>query len=343
MDKPDLTRRQVLSGIAASGGAGALTGRGTTAIFSDRETFTNNSITGSASTAGAGVVEVAVTAGSSDDGDKVVYTIDIPDLANNNPSYVWVRPTTCPEPIDSAADVDVELRVECDNGSALITQGTLRSVVNELREDNGEPLRCQEGEDARCFRPGESVDLVLEATESTVDEQFTSEFEFYAEQCRYNTGTSTPFDPLIPCGKAISFIAFCSESGDPDPTITDINNTDDDGPTSVDWETQSDVEYVVAKSGQNFTIYDYPDNATTSGTVTTGNDENADFYGEVSGTVEDGFEPAGSSTNTDTNDSNSASSNPCELAADLVGSGDFPDEGTCVKLEESNGEFNQEQ
>lgn len=280
-----------------------------------------------------------------DAGDGLVYTIDVPDLANNNPSYVWVRPATCPEPIDTAADVDVELRVECDdsNDSALITEGTLRSVINELREDNGKPLRCRANEDTRCFQPGESVDLVLEVTESTIDEQFTFEFEFYAVQCRYNTGTSTPFNSLNPCGKAISFIAFCSESGDPDPTITSINNTDDDGPTSVDWRTESDVDYVVAKSGQNFTIYDLRDNATTSGTVTTGNDENADFYGEVSGTVEDGFEPAEGSTSTDTNNSNSASSNPCELAADRVGSGDFPDDGTCVKLEESNGEFNEEQ
>ncbi|ELZ42351.1 hypothetical protein C471_04910 [Halorubrum saccharovorum DSM 1137] len=368
MQEPDLTRRQVLAGITVTGGAGALTGKGTMAVFSDEETFTGNSITGAASTAGAGVVELEVSASSSGDGDRLVYTIDVPDLVNNNPSYVWARPATCPEPIDAAADVYVELRAECgDDDSALIAEGTLKSVVNKLREDNGEPLRCQEGDDARCFRPGESVDFVLDVTGSNTNEEFAFEFEFYAEQCRYNTGTDTPFGPLSPCeptnetgGKAISFIAFCSESGTLTPQVTDINSTDDDGPTSVDWETDGDVDYVVAKSGQNFTVYDYRDDSATRGTVTTGGDENADFYGAVSGSVEDGFEPAEGDSSGDANNGganglsgqsneksgkggNSASSAPGELSADLVSQDDFPDSGTSIKLEETDNTFEEKQ
>ena len=346
MDKPDLTRRQVLSGIAVSGGAGALTGRGTIAVFSDEELFTNNSITGSASTAGAGVVELEVTTSSSAGGDGLVYTVDVPDLTDNNPSYVWVRPATCPEPIDAAANVDVELRVECGDHTTIIAEGTLKSVVNKLRENNGEPLRCQETEDARCLQPGESANLVLDVISSDTDEEFAFDFEFYAEQCRYNAGTNTPFGSLNPCestnetdGHAISWIAFCTDSGTLDPDITEINSTDGDGPTSVDWETDTDVEYVTAKSGTNFTVYDCRDSSTTSGTVTGGGDENAAFYGKVSGSVEDGFEPASEDTNN--GESNSASSAPYQLSADLVGNGDVPDDGTSVKLEENDIEEKQ--
>ena len=104
MDKPDLTRRQVLSGIAVSGGAGALTGRGTTGLYSDGELFTNNSVTASTST--AGVVDLDVAVDSLGDADGLVYTVEVPDLANNNPSYIWVQPVTCPDPIDAADDVN---------------------------------------------------------------------------------------------------------------------------------------------------------------------------------------------------------------------------------------------
>lgn len=334
MEKPDLTRRQMLSGIAVTGGAGALTGRGTAALLSDEETFTNNSVTASASTAGVIALDVSVDSlsnadysfGNTVDADGLIYTIEVPDRASNNPSYIWIQPVTCPDPIDAAEDVDVELRVECpDSGdTVIITDGTLRTVVDELRTGAGEPLRCSSDETARCFEPGESVELVLEVTDSDTEEDFTFELEFYAEQCRYNTGATTPFDSLSKCGtgeettqaNGISWIAFCSESGGTiDPTIppTSTSKLDDDGaPRSLEWETTSGVNYVVVKAGQNFTIYQYSDGS-TAGTVTTGGNDDADFYGS---------EP-----------SNSQSSTPCKLAAEKFGSGPFPSSGTSVKLE----------
>jgi len=323
MDKPDLTRRRVLSGIAVSGGAGALTGRGTVALFSDEELFTNNSVTTSAST--AGVVDLDVAVDSLGDADGLIYTIEVPDLANNNPSYIWVQPVTCPDPIDAADDVDVDLRVECpDSGDTVtIAEGTLREVVDGLRTNAGEPLRCS-GETPRCFEPGENVELVLEVLSSDTTEDFAFELEFYAEQCRYNTEATTPFDSLAQCdtgdettpAKGISWIAFCSESEatlDPDILATSDFDDDDGAPRSLEWETEDEVDYVVAKSGQNFTIYDYSGGSTTTDTVTTGGNDDADFYGSES--------------------SNNRSSNPCELAAEKFGSGSFPDNGPSVKLE----------
>jgi predicted ribosomally synthesized peptide with SipW-like signal peptide len=329
MEKPDLTRRQMLSGIAVTGGAGALTGRGTAALLSDEETFTNNSVTASAST--AGVIALDVTIDSLDNADGLIYTIEVPDLANNNPSYIWIQPVTCPDPIDAAEDVDVELRVECpDSGdTVIITDGTLRTVVDELRTGAGEPLRCSSDETARCFEPGENVELVLEVIDSSTEEDFTFELEFYAEQCRYNTGATTPFDSLSTCdtgdppdlGKGISFIAFCSEPGEMiDPTILSRSEFDDDGaPRSLEWETDNGVNYVVVKAGQNFTIYEYSSGNTTTDTVTTGGNDDADFYGS---------EPK-----------NNRSSDPCELAAEKFGSGSFPSGGTSVKLEWDGNKF----
>ena len=322
MDKPDLTRRQVLSGIAVSGGAGALTGRGTTGLYSDGELFTNNSVTASTST--AGVVDLDVAVDSLGDADGLVYTVEVPDLANNNPSYIWVQPVTCPDPIDAADDVNVELRVECPDSDETVTiaEGTLRGVIDGLRTNAGEPLRCS-GETARCFEPGENVELVLEVTGSGTTEDFAFELEFYAEQCRYNSGATTPFDSLAQCdtgdettpAKGISWIAFCSGSDVAlAPTIHDPGDFDDDGaPRSLTWETDAGVKYVVVKSGQNFTIYDYSGGSTTTDTVTTGGNDDADFYGS---------EP-----------SDSRSSDPCELAAEKFGSGSFSSSGTSVKLE----------
>lgn len=311
----------MLSGIAVTGGAGALTGRGTAALFTDEETFTNNSVTASAST--AGVVTLNVSIDSLDNADGLIYTIEVPNLTNNNPSYIWVQSATCPEPVDAAEEVDVELRLKRDSSDdVVVSEGTLKEVINDLR-GTGESLSYQPDDtDARCFEPGESVDLVLEVISSDTAEDFSFELEFYAEQCRYNTGTSTPFEKLDPCGsgqtttpaKGISWIAFCSESNVTlNPEITDTSDLDDDdAPRSLDWETDAGVRYVSVKSGQNFTIYEYPDENTTSDTVTTGGNDDALYTSEPL---------------------NSQSSTPCELAATEFGTDPSKIE-TSVKLEE---------
>ncbi len=346
MGDQKLSRRKVLSGIVATGGAGALVGRGTTALLSDKETFTGNSVQASEST--AGVVDLEVDVENLQNADGIRYSINIPEGVNNNPSYIWVRAKTCPTPESVADDIEVELRVECESSTQEIGSGVLIDVVNGLRD--GQQLKCTDNGGDRCFQPGENVDLVLEVTDVTdsITDPLEFQFEFYGDQCRYNTGAENPFDPLPDCGdtgtptpqEAVSFIAFCSESGDSlalDPFSDMVMVQDSDGndnPLEVDWETDSAVDYVVVKSGQNFTIYDYSDdsNNPSDGTVVTGGDPDADFYGRVSGGAKNGFGNAGTVGN-NSGTGNSASSVPCELAADIVGDGDFPDAGTSYKLE----------
>ncbi|MEZ3162561.1 hypothetical protein ABNG03_14595 [Halorubrum sp. RMP-47] len=220
--------------------------------------------------------------------------------------------------------MNVELRVECPDSDDTVTiaEGTLREVFDGLRANAGEPLRCS-GETARCFEPGEAVELVLEVSSSGTTEDSASELEFYAEQRRYNAGATTPSDSLAQCdmgdettpSEGISWIAFCSGSDVTLAlTILDFGDLDDDGaPRSLTWETDAGVKYVVVKSGQNLTIYDYSGGSTTTDTVTTGGNDDADFYGSAP--------------------SDSRSSDPCEMAAEKFGSGSFSSSGTSVKLE----------
>ena len=341
MGEQDLSRRQILTGVVAAGGAGALGGRGTTALLSDRETFTNNSIQASASTAGTVEVDVGVSEVSDPVGVK--FSVDLPG-GNNNPSYIWVQSKDCPD--GNLEVINVELRVECGTTSNTIATGSLLEVINELRE--GVQLRCST--DERCFDPGESVELILEVTSVTDESNFANDeqvfgnnnsnpdkielnFEFFAEQCRYNDSSTRPFDSKTSCssgeegnggGKGISFIAFCSNSGnDLSANITNINSTTDDGqPNSVDWSTEESVDYVITKSGQNFTVYDYTNDPQNNGTAITGGGNNEDYY---------------------VNADNSMSSSPCELAADIVNDGENDGDGNfsgeSIKLEDDKNEI----
>lgn len=351
MVEQDLSRRRILTGVVAAGGAGALGGRGTTALFSDRETFTNNSIQASAST--AGIVELEVDVDSISDATGIVYSINLPEGANNNPSYIWVQVKECPTPTGNLEEIDVELRVECASQSSanIIATGSLLNVVNELRGAGGKQLLCSDTEDQRCFEPGDSVGVVLEVTKVNggIEDKIEFEFEFYGEQCRYNDGSESPFTSLANCegggtstpGKAISWIAFCSS--DPESTLSPkieiSSRDDDDDPTSVDWSTTDPVDYVLIKSGQNYTIYEYDENDSTGGTAISGGDPNADFYGRVSGGAATGFGNTSNITFGNTPGNNSASANPCELAADIAGDGDFPDDGTSLKFEWDGNNF----
>lgn len=260
MGNQEVSRRKVLSGIAATGGVGAIVGHGTTALFSDEETFTNKSIDASGSA--AGVVDLELDIEDLQNADGIKYSLSIPDDGNNNPSYIWVRAKTCPTPIDAADEIQVELRVECASSTYTIDSGYLIDVVDSLR--TGEVLRCFTSDGDNCFEPGETVDLVLEVTDVQTDSSvdFEFKFEFYANQCRYNTGAESPWDEddvIEACytsdTKAISWVAFCSDGDALDaddiveltPTVyKDADNTE---PIQVEWESKVDVDTVVLKTG----------------------------------------------------------------------------------------------
>jgi predicted ribosomally synthesized peptide with SipW-like signal peptide len=296
MAKQELSRRKLLSGIVATGGAGALVGRGTTALFSDEETFTNNAIEASASI--AGVVDLSLEIETDD--STLVYEIELPEsdvfgnAENNNPAYVWVRTTDCPgdsstftnnDELALADHLEVTLEVECSGttGTDQLDSGNLLEVLNRLRE--GKLLRCPSPDNERCLQPGKRLDLIFHVESGSVPsnpptDSLDFELEFYGEQCRYNTGTEDPFDDAIPeCDtpptttsnlKAISWVAFCSggaslDAGDVTLSPIDYKNENSVEPIEVEWQSDVNVDTVVLKTGdgiENFDVTDTPQEST---------------------------------------------------------------------------------
>ncbi|WP_340100081.1 hypothetical protein [Salinibaculum salinum] len=197
--------------------------------------------------------------------------------SQNNPAYPWFR-LECPGATGLAEDL--EMAVTYSDGGT-IAEGSLVSVANQLR--NSAPLNPDgtvvSADQRDCLTPGETINLVLTANLPdwyVGEESLSVTFEFAAEQCRHNDGEASPYPerpacpdpPDEPANKAISFIAFCSGATDPNPEITDINAVDDDGdPTSVDWQTDADVRYVIVKTATYITIYDYSEETAQSGTA----------------------------------------------------------------------------
>jgi len=360
-DKP-LSRRQVLGALATTGSAGALVGTGTGALFTDKETFTDNGIRASSSV--AGVVDIEVDAAPLEEETGYTYEINLPEDVNNNPAYIWVRTLECPKPAQLAAATTIDVSIkECDSEGALPDEDSALSVFNDLREG---ALLCK-GNDP-CLQTDGS--RTLEVKVKGVEDGYTGpggplEFtlEFYGQQCRYEPDPENPFDDaaVIPdCeeppkvdGKGISFIAFCAKDADtePDATVTAVTaRNDENEPTRATWETDIPVDYVVVKSGPYYTIYNYSgDGGTTSGTVMTGDDPGANDYGKASSFTcpdnnENGNGNNGNNGNNSDNADGGVASCPCALADEKVG-GDNGFDGTSTKLEriEGSNEFQVEE
>jgi len=348
MDKQELNRRKLLSGILATGGAGGLVGRGTAAIFTDEETFTNNNIQASASTAGVVDMEIDYELGEN---GSIEYCATLPDDDGiNNPSYIWVRTTECPPQNSDADNLRVQLSV-CDD---TVLTGSLREVLDYLY--SGVLLACGDGNG--CLQPenNEEVCLEIEVIEviGSVSDTVSFKLEFYGQQCRYDDAATNPFDPSGPScdppddAKAISFIQFCSESTGLTAKTVDTLAEDGNEPTSVVWETNQDVKYVIVKSGQGqfFTIYDYTGVTITSGIATTGGYTDAEYSGDPCNDLsEDDFVCASSPYNPQGEcNINNLSSEACALAIDVLNSfegEDYDCDGidSSVKLEEDKGEI----
>lgn len=318
MDKIKLSRRKVLSGIAVAGGSGSLVGAGTGALFTDEEIFTGNTVRASTST--GGVVDLEVTEEDlPDDEEGVSYNILLPSgdssTITNNPAYVWLRTLSCPSPLDLARDTQVEVTVSYDGGTTSTRTGSALRVLNEFRD--GYPVGQNVGDS--CLKPGEEWVIDFEVTDveggNSDSETLDFDLEFFAQQCRYQSGASNPFEELERCGKAISFVAFCGAPG-MEPEFEGLNSR----MTVVDWTTTEDVTYVVVFGGQNWTIYDYSDEQKTEGTIKTGDDPDSDFFGTIT--------------------ENGAQSDPCDVADAEFGDGTGFD-GTSLKfeLDQDNGKF----
>lgn len=319
MSNTRLNRRKLLSGIAVAGGAGSLVGGGTGALFTDEEVFETNTVRASKNV--GGVVDLEVTVEDSDnEGEK--YRIAIPDgdssAGRNNPAHIWLQTSACPYPLDLARDTQVEVTVSHDGGATerSIGNGSALSVLNELRD--GYAVGQNAGDP--CLKPGEEWVIDFEVTDveggNSDGDRLEFESEFFAQQCRYQSEMTNPFEELDRCGKAISFVAFCGESG-MEPTISNVNSETE--PTVGDWATNADVTYVVVYGGKNWTIYEYSGERRTEGTVKTGDDPESDFFGEIDGADR---------------------SHPCEVADDTLGDGSgFDGESVKFEFDEDAGEF----
>lgn len=365
MKDSKLSRRKILSAMVAAGGSGAFVGHSTVSFFSDEETFTNNSITGSKAAAGTVALDIDPKSLSlSQENDSVELTASVPDTEGQreNPAFVCVQTNRCPYEGINPDDLRVALELgDCTGASKRLLVGSLREILDALQE--GILLPCNREESRVCLQPGgESVKLTIKVLQvrdedgdfvgfSQTNREFKSKFalDFLAEQCRANEPT-VPSEPGLfdlfgtcptdeecpPTGdKDISFIAFCcKDGGDPNPEIK-THRPGNDGFTSIIWETQKYVDYVVVFGGNYWTIYDYSDyrfKETPSGIATTGGDTAANFYGPTSSLDDNGFNGC---------QNGNAQSCPCQVAEDIVGTGDTFT-GTSVKFEYCEGENDDE-
>lgn len=322
MSKTRLNRRKLLSGIAVAGGAGSLVGGGTGALFTDEEVFESNTVRASKNV--GGVVDVDVTVEDlGKTGER--YRITLPDsdssARTNNPAHIWLQTSACPHPLDLARDTQVEVTVSYDGGTTerSIGSGSALRVLNEFRD--GYAVGQNAGDS--CLKPGEEWVIEVEVTDveggNSDGEQLEFELEFLAQQCRYQSEFTNPLEELDRCGKAISFVAFCGESG-MEPTISNLNSETE--PTVGDWATNADVTYVVVFGGQNWTIYDYSSERETKGTIKTGDDPESDFFGKIEGADQ---------------------SRPCEVADNKLADGSgFDGESVKFEFDEDAGEFKKE-
>lgn len=320
MSKQQLSRRKVLAGLATAGGGSAFVGSGASALFTDEETFTNNSIQASTSVSGELNLDITPrTFEKTDDFGNVgwanfgnngrtmhipAWDVAIPNSDGNNPAYVWLRLAACPEPRSCARNIEIELK--CDDST--IIQGRLDETADQLRRGIPIDPGCADIEQPgsqRCFQPDDSVTITLDwslldgfdGCESDIE----IPFEFHARQCRYNEGRENPFydrdQDRTSCyvdkssdGQAISWIGFCTGTDQPlDPGIKEIvEQTDAGEPLSVRWSTETEVDFVVIKGANIWTVYDYRSDDGMTSNVATFEDTGADFAGYV--------DPAGGSS-----------------------------------------------
>ena len=200
-----VSRRELLAGITAAGAAGALSGIGTAALLVDRETL--------AASATAGRVDLRVDAGDGptdtvggpvvlpvpalEPGDtaETELTFSLPDEADVNPAYLWVR-AGCGARSTLGSHLDVTLS-RLDGAAATLYDGSLDGFLGALADgipldDSGAAVAA--GGQA-CLQPGATVELRLRyelATDYVGDESTSLLLEGAAVQCRWADATERP-------------------------------------------------------------------------------------------------------------------------------------------------------
>ncbi|MFC4988013.1 SipW-dependent-type signal peptide-containing protein [Saliphagus infecundisoli] len=212
----EISRRKALAGVGVVGVASAGAGLGTTAYFSDEETFDGNTITAgefgmevkqtvkNVNQGGLGPSQTDFEEGNNDDGVWVTDPITIADAKpgdiykfcwevtiNHNPGYVAVYADGLSgSDNDLANNLDATVTVDGDDVGNV---GTFSDVLSHL--DGGQSYWDQ-------IDKGQTVTFCLKLEISTkvgneIQGQETGwDLIFYAEQARHNDGgpSGSPFD-----------------------------------------------------------------------------------------------------------------------------------------------------
>lgn len=214
-----LTRRRVLAALAAAGGAGALTGTGTAAMFRDTERLDASMVAGTVDLVveyelltgpgtggsdGQGIingsrVNLPVGAlGPDADAGSMLLTFALPQRGDavNNPAALWLA-TDCPVPASTALAEAIRVTVsyaDCASGTRLhrIADGSLREVADDLRDGyrvDGDHTTPGDG----CLTDAVCLLVEYELGGYIGTETVDLPLWFAAVQCRHATPTN-PFD-----------------------------------------------------------------------------------------------------------------------------------------------------
>lgn len=192
-----VTRRQLLAGITAAGAAGTLSGVGTAALLTDRETLAAAVESGrvelrvdageGATDAVGGPVELPFPALEPGDSGTVEVAFTVPDEAGVNPAYLWLR-VGCGAASGLGDHLAVTLS-RLDGAGGTLYDGDLAGLIDALGD--GVPLdpsgaAVAAGEQG-CLDPGTTVrlELAYELSPAYVGSAATSLLiEGAAVQCR---------------------------------------------------------------------------------------------------------------------------------------------------------------
>jgi len=210
-----VTRRQLLAGITAAGAAGTLSGVGTAALLTDRETLAGSVEggrvelrvdTGTGPTdAVGGPIELPFPALDAGDAGIVAFAFDVPDEAAVNPAYLWLR-VGCGATSGLGDQLAVTLS-RVDGRAATLYDGDLAGLLDALGD--GVPLDATgavvvAGEQG-CVPPGTTahLELAYELSPTYVGSEATRLLiEGAAVQCRRVDPSQRPPAFAVPLGGA---------------------------------------------------------------------------------------------------------------------------------------------
>lgn len=239
MTDAGLSRRELLAGLGGVGVAGAASGAGTYALFSDRDDF--DGVTRASGLDLAIECEDSVACTSTDDGVSFSFdgldrgderSVSFRVIVRKNLARVWMA-TDCPAETALEDALEVELRGSDGTEVSGRLSDVRRRLHTGMRVDGGDG----------CTAPDSPVRFELQAAlpaevdASVAGSEASLTLAFFAEQCRHagDGGDRNPFRTRQPC-----------PASEPDPRQENDddreNDSDDDSLDGSDDSPESDRE-----------------------------------------------------------------------------------------------------